>query len=194
MSFALSPFRLVARRVIARSAVLLIAAGLLVGNAATEAQANTFYPSGCRQHAYGLYPEWVHNCWLGENGDRYIDFAAYVQGMQIILAGHGFYTISIDGDFGPATYVAVRLFQERIARIASDGIVGRNTWRALMTELTFIGYNPVPGGPYYIYASPGVIGTNRWQLGDYVDADGHWGPWGYVWDGWLIQFGRNAPI
>jgi hypothetical protein len=103
-------------------------AGLLVGVAATEAHANRNYPAGCRQHAYGLFPEWRFNCWLGENGNKDLDFAAYVQGMQIILAGHGFYTIGIDGDFGNGTYVGVRLFQQRW-KIGQDGLVGPETWR-----------------------------------------------------------------
>jgi hypothetical protein len=118
------------RKWIARLAILATAAGLLVGTATTQAEANAFTPSGCRQYAYGFYAEWRFNCTLGENGSSYINFAAYVQGTQIILAGFGYYTIGIDGDFGPGTYTGVRLFQN-LENLTSDGIVGKNTWTAL---------------------------------------------------------------
>ena len=40
--------------------------------------------------------------------------------------------VAVDGDFGPATVQAVRHFQDEWAPPA-DGIVGPNTWRALVS-------------------------------------------------------------
>lgn len=57
-------------------------------------------------------------------------------GTQIILKGFGYYTIGIDTWFGPATYTAVRLYQNREG-ISSDGIVGSVTYNRLLGELAF---------------------------------------------------------
>ncbi|SON56275.1 Zinc D-Ala-D-Ala carboxypeptidase precursor [Hartmannibacter diazotrophicus] len=49
--------------------------------------------------------------------------------LQSRLVAHG-YQIAIDGDFGPGTETAVRLFQ-RGSGLVTDGIVGPATWSAL---------------------------------------------------------------
>jgi len=46
------------------------------------------------------------------------------------LARDGFYSSSIDGNFGPATERAVRAFQRR-HNVPDDGVVGAATWAAL---------------------------------------------------------------
>ncbi|MEV4642452.1 peptidoglycan-binding domain-containing protein [Actinoplanes sp. NPDC049548] len=183
----------IAHRWAARTAILVVAAGSLIVAGGTAAQANGYTPAGCRKHAYGLFADWRFNCTLGENSSKYVKFAAYVQGMQIILKGYGYYTISVDGDFGNASYTGVRLYQNH-KDLTSDGLVGKNTWTEMMDDLTFAAYLPIPGGPAYRYNSPGVIGVGRFDRGDYVDAHGHYGPWSYNWDGFGIAFGTNAPI
>lgn len=42
------------------------------------------------------------------------------------------WTIAVDGDFGPATELAVRQFQTSHPGLKVDGIVGPKTWRALL--------------------------------------------------------------
>lgn len=52
-----------------------------------------------------------------------------VRRLQEVLNARGA-TLTVDGDFGPATEAAVEDFQES-AGLFSDGIVGRRTWAAL---------------------------------------------------------------
>jgi len=57
---------------------------------------------------------------------------ALVEQLQAFLRGAGLYLAIVDGDFGPRTDNAVRLFQGR-ADLRPDGVVGNMTWGALMT-------------------------------------------------------------
>ena len=41
--------------------------------------------------------------------------------------------LGIDGQFGPVTHEAVKIFQG-LNRLAEDGVVGCNTWQALMAQ------------------------------------------------------------
>ena len=56
-----------------------------------------------------------------------------VNAMQILLAGNGCKcgTSGADGDFGPATYSALKKFQGE-KNLAADGICGPSTWAALL--------------------------------------------------------------
>jgi len=53
-----------------------------------------------------------------------------VKQLQTRLRSHGFPTLAVDGDFGPATEAAVRHFQSE-RKLVVDGIVGPQTWAAL---------------------------------------------------------------
>lgn len=53
-----------------------------------------------------------------------------VQGLQTMLKGYGYYSASIDGDFGPKTLASVKAFQKSEG-LAVDGIVGEKTWSRL---------------------------------------------------------------
>jgi putative chitinase len=56
-------------------------------------------------------------------------FGDAVRELQALLRAKGF-DLSIDSDFGPATELAVMMFQKDNG-LDVDGIVGRNTWIAL---------------------------------------------------------------
>ncbi len=70
---------------------------------------------------------------LNEGGNTIVlhrgSFGDAVRGLQELLVTKGF-DISIDSDFGPATELAVKMFQKNNDLVA-DGIVGRNTWASL---------------------------------------------------------------
>ncbi len=68
-------------------------------------------------------PELTRMLRLGSQGE---DVAA----LQRALKALGFYTATVDGDFGPITEAAVKAFQ-RQAGITVDGIVGPETWGAI---------------------------------------------------------------
>lgn len=62
----------------------------------------------------------------GDRGQR-------VRALQYLLRSRGA-TITVDGDFGPATETAVRAFQEQV-RASVDGSVGPQTWNQLAEQL-----------------------------------------------------------
>lgn len=70
---------------------------------------------------------------LNEGGNSIVlrrgSFGDAVRELQELLIAEGF-DISIDNDFGPATELAVLMFQKK-NNLVADGIVGRNTWLSL---------------------------------------------------------------
>lgn len=70
---------------------------------------------------------------LNEGGNTIVlrrgSFGDAVSQLQEQLVAKGF-DISIDGDFGPATELAVMMFQKNNGLVV-DGIVGQNTWSTL---------------------------------------------------------------
>lgn len=101
------------RRFVAWVAVLVSLASLSVFVRPDAASAKRYYPSGCRRWTYGGFREWKFNCWLSQNGNRHVNRAKYVYGVQLLLQGYGYNTGGNDGIFGPSTDTAVRQFQFR---------------------------------------------------------------------------------
>ena len=64
-----------------------------------------------------------------------------VKQLQTLLKSRGFYSLSIDGDFGVGTANAVLNYQ-RARHIGDDAIVGSITWKALKS--TYMPENPIP--------------------------------------------------
>ena len=62
---------------------------------------------------------------LGSSGDA-------VASLQKQLSGLG-YPVAVDGDFGPATELAIKHFQAG-AGLQADGIVGAQTWAAILAQ------------------------------------------------------------
>jgi peptidoglycan hydrolase-like protein with peptidoglycan-binding domain len=56
-----------------------------------------------------------------------------VRRMQQMIKETGVATLNEDGNFGPKTEAAVRDFQQR-KHLAVDGIVGKQTWTALLQD------------------------------------------------------------
>jgi hypothetical protein len=60
-------------------------------------------------------------------------FGAEVSRLQKILKEKG-YPVVVDGNFGSQTYLSVCRFQTSV-HLPADGIVGKNTWQALLGEM-----------------------------------------------------------
>ncbi|GHJ37462.1 hypothetical protein Sm713_30710 [Streptomyces sp. TS71-3] len=85
------------------------------------------------QSASGLSPDGVVGPATWQSLITYVsqgDTGAAVKAVQAELNEHGA-SLEVDGDFGPATRAAVVSFQSG-AGLTADGIVGPNTWQALL--------------------------------------------------------------
>lgn len=58
-----------------------------------------------------------------------------VRTIQRIIYARGINRDKVDGEFGPKTQAGVKTLQKQLG-LAQDGIVGKNTWKAILTRLT----------------------------------------------------------
>lgn len=82
---------------------------------------------------------------------------------QRILKREGYFSGTVDGDFGTYSYNATRSFQSAHG-LLQDGIVGGNTWQALMNKTAYCGYI------YYGYTTNLGYRITSETCGDYVQA------------------------
>lgn len=105
--------------------VFLLAGLMLTFNTRVS---STAFASGCNTVATG---SWSNNCTISEGN---ISNMVYTIQQLIDETGHCV-PITVDGDFGPNTFNAVKCFQA-FKNLAPDGIVGPLTWGALRGLLT----------------------------------------------------------
>lgn len=100
-------------------------------------------------------------------GSGTADLSPYLRGdvqrLQRALNRRG-YTLAADGEFGPQTDAAVRMFQRRHG-LKDDGIVGPRTWSALLSDRgagTGSGYTfrPPSATPPPPVAPPSIVATS----------------------------------
>ena len=76
--------------------------------------------------------DWSTNCTTYWNANK---VSRYTLAIQRILAPGGYYSGTIDGDYGTGTQSAVIAYQAAHG-LSADGIVGPNTWKSLRQQLT----------------------------------------------------------
>lgn len=113
----------------AKAAATLQKAGINTSSAAGAAPS----PQGEGKNVVVVVPETRKTCTVTLPVIRSGNTGEDVRAAQLLLIGRGYRcgADGADGDFGPATYGAVTRFQ-RAKGLAADGIVGKNTWEALL--------------------------------------------------------------
>ena len=148
----------------------LVTAGVLLMPIATMvATSGTAQASTCNSTAYG---SWANNCTV-LNGST----GGLVIGVQTYTNSWGCGNIATDGDFGQATYQAVKCYQGD-NDLSVDGEVGPATWSAMAADLTltstgttwkYYGLGPKPTVSQYRKN----ISTGEWDTRD-ADESGDW--------------------
>jgi peptidoglycan hydrolase-like protein with peptidoglycan-binding domain len=106
---------------------------------------------------------------------RRSDKAHPVPTLQHLLRAQG-HAVEVDGDFGPRTDGAVRVFQQRM-HLTSDGVVGPRTWRAIVVEVCAGAHGEAVRGVQE--AVRGVQEEFQFRAGDPgggLPVDGEFGP------------------
>jgi peptidoglycan hydrolase-like protein with peptidoglycan-binding domain len=88
-------------------------------------KSNGLSPSG--KVAAKTWQALITSIWRGSTGDAVM--AAQAQLRYV----YRYHFVAVDGVFGPLTELAVILFQKKHS-LPADGIVGRNTWNALVVH------------------------------------------------------------
>jgi hypothetical protein len=138
--------------------VVLLPAGAAIATT-VPAQARS-----CNTVATGPYSTgWENNCIVGQG-----DSSNMVEAVQTILQDYyattGFSACNpgtIDGDFGTNTFDAVECFQGHKS-LHVDGVVGMNTWHALMQQIGEDTANCNPKGWCNFNFSPFVDQFRMW--------------------------------
>ncbi|WP_049571747.1 N-acetylmuramoyl-L-alanine amidase [Streptomyces sp. SBT349] len=134
-------------------------------------------------------PHWDWNYYMelvggdpGDPGTPGLDFPSYqtlrsgstgaqVAAVQHLLNLNGHNAGATDGDFGPATETAVRSFQTARG-LGSDGVVGRQTWTALLSAGAKTSLGPGSSGEAVSRLQRALTAA----LGRSVSIDGEFGP------------------
>ena len=83
-----------------------------------------------------------------------------VRGCQQFLLCKGYTSVgSADGSFGPKTTAAVKKYQTAY-KLTSDGIVGKNTWAKMNSQLAYYDEGPVN---YSYSVDGGAFGDDRFK-------------------------------
>lgn len=147
---------------------LTAGAGALVAYAPPAQAANTLYPSGCQNWAYGL--TWQPNCYVGAN---YINSGSgYVLGIMYFV-GECSPGCGGNGNWTATEQYNTKMYQQ--AHFGSyDGIVGPQTWTEFGGEIWFCSSN----SSYYFYArNSAYCNTEEARFLNRVAS----GPYQYKW-------------
>lgn len=87
---------------------------------------------------------------------KYSSNGKYVEKLQKLLKDRG-YNITVDGDFGTKTTIAVKEFQ-RANGLTQDGVVGENTWKKLLENPQMYG---VATGDVWLHSKADLTEASR---------------------------------
>ena len=167
------------RNLLARIA-LIVAIGtpmVAVALPSPASASGSLYPAGCKQYAAGN--DWTPNCYVSLS--PYVYYSAADGAVQYIVRDSGYPLGIVDCFFGSNTWYATKRFQ-RDRSLAQDGIVGPSTWQALRARMIWTGYFFGGTNGWSTYTVGSSDRVDRFQMGDYISADGRYGPWSLFYD------------